>query len=38
MEAAFQFLGANPYILPFLVVGVGRVTIKGYGLGTMVLS
>jgi len=37
MEAAFLFLAANPYILLFLVVGLavalGRVTIKGYGLG-----
>jgi putative transport protein len=37
MEAVFQFLAANPYILLFLVVGMavgmGRVTIKGYGLG-----
>jgi putative transport protein len=37
MEALFRFLEANPYILLFLVVGlavsIGRVTIKGYGLG-----
>jgi putative transport protein len=37
MEAFFQFLAANPYILLFLVVGgavaMGRFTIKGYGLG-----
>lgn len=37
MEAFFQWLAANPYILLFLVVGaavlLGRVTIKGYGLG-----
>jgi putative transport protein len=37
MEALFRFLEANPYILLFLVVGmavgVGRLTIKGYGLG-----
>ena len=37
MEAFFQFLAANPYILLFFVVGtavgVGRFTIKGYGLG-----
>jgi putative transport protein len=37
MEVLFQFLAANPYILLFLVVGMavamGRVTIKGYGLG-----
>jgi putative transport protein len=37
MEAAFLFLAANPYILLFMVVGLavalGRVTIKGYGLG-----
>jgi putative transport protein len=37
MEAFFQFLAANPYILLFLVVGmavsVGRLSFKGYGLG-----
>ncbi|MDF3075748.1 MAG: transporter [Alphaproteobacteria bacterium] len=37
MQAAFQFLAANPYILLFLVVGlavwIGRFTIMGYGLG-----
>jgi putative transport protein len=37
MESLFRFLAANPYILLFLVVGmavaVGRMTIKGYGLG-----
>ena len=37
MEPVFRFLEANPYILLFLVVGlavgIGRVTIKGYGLG-----
>lgn len=37
MEAFFQWLAANPYILLFLTVGgailLGRVTIKGYGLG-----
>src|SRR5262245_27479253 len=37
MEAFFQWLAANPYILLFLVVGgavlLGRATIKGYGLG-----
>jgi putative transport protein len=37
MEALFQFLAANPYILLFLVVGLavalGRVTVAGYGLG-----
>jgi putative transport protein len=37
MEALFQFLAANPYILLFLIVGMavgmGRITIKGYGLG-----
>ena len=37
MEPVFRFLEANPYILLFLVVGLavsmGRVTIKGYGLG-----
>ena len=37
MESLFQFLAANPYILLFLVVGMavgmGRVTVGGYGLG-----
>jgi putative transport protein len=37
MEPLFRFLEANPYILLFLVVGMavgmGRVTIRGYGLG-----
>src|SRR5512136_543597 len=37
MQAFMHFLGTNPYILLFLVVGlavwIGRVTIKGYGLG-----
>ena len=37
MEAVFRFLEANPYMLLFFVVGMavamGRVTIKGYGLG-----
>jgi putative transport protein len=37
MEALFRFLEANPYILLFFVVGmavaIGRVTIRGYGLG-----
>jgi putative transport protein len=37
MEAFFGFLQNNPYILLFFVVGmavaVGRLTIKGYGLG-----
>lgn len=37
MGAFFQFLAANPYLLLFLTVGlavgVGRITIKGYGLG-----
>ena len=37
MEAVFQFLKDNPYILLFFVVGaavgLGRVTLKGYGLG-----
>jgi putative transport protein len=37
MQAFFQFLQANPYMLLFFVVGlsvwVGRLTIKGYGLG-----
>jgi putative transport protein len=37
MSAFFQFIGANPYILLFLAVGLsvwlGRQTIGGYGLG-----
>src|SRR5215469_1279406 len=37
MQAFFQFLQANPYMLLFFVVGLsvwlGRQTIKGYGLG-----
>jgi putative transport protein len=37
MELLFRFLADNPYILLFLVVGVavamGRVTLRGYGLG-----
>ena len=37
MKGFFEFLLAQPYILLFLVVGLavgmGRVTIKGYGLG-----
>jgi putative transport protein len=37
MSGFFQFLGANPYILLFLAVGlsvwVGRQSIAGYGLG-----
>jgi putative transport protein len=37
MEALFQFLKANPYILLFVTIGlavwVGKLTIKGYGLG-----
>jgi putative transport protein len=37
LEVIFRFLETNPYILLFLVVGMavgmGRVTIKGYGLG-----
>lgn len=37
LEALFQWLAANPYILLFLVVGgavlLGKVTVKGYGLG-----
>jgi putative transport protein len=37
MRPFFAFLGANPYLLLFFVVGlsvwVGRLTIKGYGLG-----
>ena len=37
MQAFFQFLQANPYILLFLTVGmavwVGKFSVKGYGLG-----
>ena len=37
MQAFFQFLAANPYILLFLTVGlavwIGRQSIAGYGLG-----
>ncbi|WP_448204933.1 aspartate:alanine exchanger family transporter [Azospirillum sp. sgz302134] len=37
MDAFFQFLQANPYILLFFTVGaavgIGRLSIKGYGLG-----
>ncbi|MCG7360376.1 transporter [Roseomonas sp. ACRSG] len=37
MHGLFQFLESNPYILLFLVVGlavgVGRVSLRGYGLG-----
>ena len=37
MDGLFTFLQGNPYILLFLTVGlsvfVGRVTVKGYGLG-----
>lgn len=37
MSSFFQFLGANPYILLFLTVGLsvwlGRQTVGGYGLG-----
>ena len=37
MATLFQFFQQNPYLLLFLVVGlsvwIGRLTIKGYGLG-----
>src|SRR5688500_17953419 len=37
MEEIFKWFAANPYILLFFVVGaavaVGKVTVKGYGLG-----
>src|SRR5262249_9005871 len=37
MQAFMEFLGRNPYILLFFVVGlsvwIGRLSIKGYGLG-----
>ena len=39
MESLFRFLADNPYILLFLVVGtavgMGRVTVGGYGLGVV---
>jgi len=39
MHAFMQFLGANPYILLFLTIGlavwVGKFSIKGYGLGSV---
>ncbi len=38
MHALFEFLARQPYILLFLVVGaayaLGKVSIRGYGLGT----
>src|ERR1700741_2492758 len=37
MKAVFDWFAANPYILLFFVVGgavaVGKISIKGYGLG-----
>ena len=37
MEAFFKFLGANPFLLLFITVGlavwVGKFSVKGYGLG-----
>src|SRR4051812_6185167 len=37
MQALFNFLGANPFILLFLTVGlavwIGRQSVMGYGLG-----
>src|SRR5688572_22078898 len=37
MKAVFDWFAANPYILLFFVVGgavaVGKITVKGYGLG-----
>ena len=37
MEAFFEFLRTNPFLLLFVTVGlavwIGRVTVKGYGLG-----
>jgi putative transport protein len=39
MAAFFQFLAANPFILLFFVVGlaiwVGKLSVKGYGLGAV---
>jgi len=38
MHALFEFLARQPYVLLFVVVGaayaLGKITIKGYGLGT----
>lgn len=37
MESVFRFLQTNPYILLFLTIGlavaIGKLTVKGYGLG-----
>jgi putative transport protein len=42
MKAFFDFLAANPYILLFFTVGsavaIGKVAVKGYGLGMVAAS
>jgi len=42
MKAFFDFLAANPYILLFFTVGtavaIGKIAIKGYGLGMVAAS
>jgi putative transport protein len=42
MKAFFEFLAANPYILLFFTVGtavaIGKIAIKGYGLGMVAAS
>jgi putative transport protein len=41
MEAIFKFLGANPFLLLFITVGlavwVGRFSLKGYRLGRVAM-
>jgi len=42
MEAFFKFLGANPFLLLFITVGlavwVGKFSVKGYGLAVLIAS
>jgi len=42
MKAFFDFLAANPYILLFFTVGtavaIGKIAVKGYGLGMVAAS
>jgi len=42
MKAFFDFLAANPYILFFFTVGtavaIGKIAVKGYGLGMVAAS
>jgi putative transport protein len=42
MKAFFEFLAANPYILLFATVGlavaIGKISVKGYGLGMVAAS